>query len=155
VSGAGAPSRRRRVAGALGAGLLALAAWLGPSPAGAQGPIELEVLVSQISDRPGSIDPRGEKVHRELQGRFRYQSLAVLVQRRLRLALDEVGSVALPNGKALRVRPNDVGKSGVLLAVQVEGALDTDLRVRNGHLVVVGAGRYEDGTLVISLQPSF
>ena len=137
----------------LGAALLALA--LAAERAGAQESIELEVLVSHISDRPGSIDPRGEKVHRELQGRFRYESLAVLVQRHLRLALDEVGTVALPNGKALRVRPNDVGKSGVLLAVEVEGALDTDLRVRNRHLVVVGAGRYDDGTLVISLEPSF
>lgn len=139
----------------LGAALLALALALAAERAGAQEAIELEVLVSQISDRPGAIDPRGEKVHRELQGRFRYESLKVLVQRHLRLALDEVGSVALPNGKALRVRPNDVGKSGVLLAVSVEGALDTDLRVQSGHLVVVGAGRYEDGTLVISLEPSF
>ncbi len=141
--------RRPRVA------LLALCVGLAAAPAGAQGPIGLEVLVSHISDRPGPIDPRGARVHRELQGRFRYTSLQVLAQRSMSLALDEVGTVGLPNGKALRVRPNDVGASGVLLAVSVEGTLDTDLRVRNRHLVVVGAGRFEDGTLVISLEPTF
>ena len=29
------------------------------------------------------------------------------------------------------------------------------MRVRNGHLVVIGAERYEDGKLVIGLEPRF
>jgi hypothetical protein len=28
-----------------------------------------------------------------------------------------------------------------------------DLKVRKGHLVVIGAERYQDGKLVISLEP--
>ena len=58
----------------------------------------------------------------------------------------------LPSGKRLRVRPLQVGERGVLVAVAIEDTLQTDLRIRNGHLVVIGAEPYEEGKLVISLE---
>jgi hypothetical protein len=115
----------------------------------------MEVMVSHISDRPGEIDARASKLDRKLRQEFRYKSLRVLQSRRLSLELDEVGSLNLPNGKYLRVRPLQVSDRGVLTAVSVEGTLETDLRIRNGHLVVIGAGRHDDGKLVISLEPHF
>ena len=118
----------------------------------AQG-IELIVLVAHASAGPGGVDPRAERLADKLTKEFRYESLRVLQSRRLRLALDEVGSVRLPNGKLLRLRPLQVGEKSVLLAVGLEGTLQTDLRIRNGHLVVIGAERYQDGKLVIGLEP--
>ena len=115
--------------------------------------VDVELMVSQVSSAPGEIDPRGLKLHKTLQDQFRYGSLRVLQIRRLQLALNEVGSVVLPNGKSLRVRPLQVSADGVLMAVDVEGAARMDLKVRNGHLVVIGAERYQDGKLVISLEP--
>ena len=118
----------------------------------AQG-IELIVLVAHASAGPGGVDPRAERLADKLTKEFRYESLRVLQSRRLRLAPDEVGSVRLPNGKLLRLRPLQVGEKSVLLAVGLEGTLQTDLRIRNGHLVVIGAERYQDGKLVIGLEP--
>ena len=115
--------------------------------------IDVELMVSHVSNASGEIDPRGQKLHQKLQGEFRYESLRVLQIRGLRLALNEVGSVGLPNGKSVRVQPLQVSGSGVLLAVDVEGAARMDLKVRKGHLVVIGAERYQDGKLVISLEP--
>jgi hypothetical protein len=115
--------------------------------------IDVELMVSHVSGAEGEIDPRGQKLHRKLQDQFRYESLRVLQIRGLRLALNEVGSVGLPNGKSVRVRPLQLSGSGVLLAVDVEGAARMDLKVRKGHLVVIGAERYQDGKLVISLEP--
>ena len=66
--------------------------------------------------------------------------------------MDQVGSVGLPNGKQARVRPLNVDGDSALLAVEIEGAVQTDLRVRKGHWVVIGAERYRDGKLVISLR---
>ncbi len=117
--------------------------------------IDIELMVSHVSNAAGEIDPRGQKLHRKLQGQFRYESLRVLQLRGLRLALNEVGRVGLPNGKSVRVQPLQLSGSGVLLAVDVEGAARMDLKVRKGHLVVIGAERYEDGKLVISLEPSW
>jgi hypothetical protein len=115
--------------------------------------IDVELMVSHVSSAGGEIDPRGRKLHQKLQGEFRYESLQVLEIRGLRLALNEVGTVGLPNGKSVRVRPLQLSESGVLLAVDVEGAARMDLKVRKGHLVVIGAERYQDGKLVISLEP--
>jgi hypothetical protein len=134
---------------------LGLGLWLVAAVAGAEAEqrIDIELMVSHISDAAGGVDERGEELHAKLQREFRYQSLKVLESRSLRLALDEVGTVTLPNGKRARIRPLQLGEHGVLLAVDVEGSVQTDLRVRNGHLVVIGAERYRDGKLVISLEP--
>ena len=81
--------------------------------------------------------------------------LRVLEQRRLDLAVDEIGTMQLPTGRRLRVRPLDVGKQGVLVAVDVEGSMKTDLRVPNHKLVVIGGQPYEGGRLVITLEPEY
>ena len=134
--------------------VLALGLGVGAGAAKAQEQrIDVELMVSHVSSAPGEIDPRARKLHQKLQGEFRYESLRVLQIRGLQLALNEVGSVGLPNGKSVRVRPLQLSGSGVLLAVDVEGAARMDLKVRNGHLVVIGAERYQDGKLVISLEP--
>jgi len=136
--------------------VLALVLGVGTGAAKAQEQrIDVELMVSHVSSAAGEIDPRGRKLDQKLQGQFRYESLRVLQVRQLRLALNEVGRVELPNGKSVRVQPLQLSGGGVLLAVDVEGAARMDLKVRNGHLVVIGAERYEDGKLVISLEPSW
>ena len=131
------------------------ALWLGlAGVAGAQqGAIEIELMVAHISEAAGDIDSRGQRLHAKLKDQFRYESLRVLETRKLKLATDEVGSVTLPNGKHARVRPLQIDAGSALLAVEVEGVVKTDLRVKNGHLVVFGAERYQGGKLVVSLEP--
>jgi len=148
-------SRRLR-----GAGVLALAAAgfaLAVATAVADEPrrIDLEVLVAYISDEPGGVDEQAQELDRKLAGQFRYQTLRVLDQRRLALPLGAVESVPLPNGRLLNVRAFQLASRGVLLGVTVKGSLQTDLRVPNGHLVVIGAERYQAGQLVISLKPAW
>ncbi len=138
--------------------LLGAVALLAGSAANAQqwhARVGLELMVAQASPAEGPIDPRARKLDRHLRADFKYRSLRVLESRRLDLEIDEVGSLKLPNGRWVRVRPLDLGKSGVLMAVDVEGAVKSDLRIRNGHLVVIGAERYGDGKLIISLEPHF
>ncbi len=117
--------------------------------------VTVELTVSHLSKSPGSIDPKAAGIHARLRNEFRYESLRVLDRKRLDLALDEVGSVKLPTGRWVRVRPMHVGDRGVLLAVDVEGILQTDMRVANGHPVDIGAQSYQDGKLVVTLQPRY
>ena len=140
---------------ALAAAAVGLLLAAGPASAQTTTSIAIDVMVSHISNRPGDVDPEGRKLDRKLRDQFRYESLRVLENRRLSLKLDEVGTVRLPSGKRLRVRPLQVGERGVLVAVAIEDTLQTDLRIRNGHLVVIGAEPYEEGKLVISLEPHF
>lgn len=136
----------------LGVGML-----LAAEAASAQesGHIRIEVMISHISDRAGSVDQRALELHRKLQQEFSYQSLRVLQTLQLALVNDEVGSLRLPNGRHFRLRPMYHGDAGWLVAVQLEDGFDGDMRLRNHRLVVIGAQRFEDGRLVISLKPVF
>ncbi len=126
-----------------------------PGPGRRPGAIGFQMTVSHVSPSPGPIDPRGAELHRRLKNEIRYESLRVLEQRRLDLGVDEIGTMLLPSGRRLRVRPLDVGKQGVLVAVDVEGSMKTDLRVPNHKLVVIGGQPWEGGRLVITLEPEY
>jgi hypothetical protein len=130
---------------------------LGPALGLAQQPrsIDVDVMVSQISQEPGPVDPRARRLDAQLRGEFRYESLRVLQQQRLTLALNELGRLSLPNGSKLQLRPLSLSDRGVLMAVAVEGAVQSDMQIPNGHLVAIGAGQFEGGKLVISLEPHF
>ena len=119
--------------------------------AAAEEQFEVEVMVSQIGEGTGGVDPAGAALHAKLQKQFRYESLKVLETRTLRLGLDQVGTLPLPNGKPLRIRPLQLTDRGLLLAAHV-GDIQTDLKLTQGHLVVIDAGRHGDGRLVVSFE---
>jgi len=145
---------RRRVA--IAAVMAVLAFWVsGVATAESSGPVKLEVMVSHISQEPGPIDPRAERLDAKLHGDFRYESLRVLSQKKLNLALNELATVSLPDGNELQIRLLSISDRGVLVAVAIEDSVQSDLQIPNGHIVAIGAGRHEGGKLVISLEPSF
>jgi len=140
----------------VGIAALAALAWLVPAAQAQEGgQIRVDVMVCQISQAPGAIDPRASRLDAKLRNEFRYESLRVVEQRRLSLALNQLASVALPNGHQLQLRPLSLSDRGVLMAVTVEGSVQSDMQIPNGHLVAIGAGRLDDGKLVISLEPHF
>lgn len=149
------PSRRALgltivLAMALAVGLAA-PAWSDDAPK----QINLKLVVTYASPKPGPIDPDVRDLHERLSREFRYESLRVLQQKDLRLGMQEVGSVKLPTGKTIQVRPMHVGADGVLLSVSIEGAVNGDYRVRNHHQVHFGVERYQDGKLIVSLEPNY
>ena len=117
--------------------------------------IGLSLTLSHASQRPGPIDPAAAEIHRQLHREFRYESLQVLEQRHLILRMQEIGGIDLPTGKRVELRPLSLTPSGVLIAVEIEGSLQTDLRVPNRKQVVIGVERYQDGKLILTLQPDY
>jgi hypothetical protein len=136
---------------------VALALLLAAQAAWAKGErrFAVKVTVAEISDSPGQIDPRAQRLDQSLRGRFKYQSLRVLAERRLKLALDEVGSVELPSGRMFRVRPLNLGERGLLMAVGWEGEVMMDMRAPSNHLLVIGGPAHRDGQLVVSIEPHY
>jgi len=117
--------------------------------------VTVEMMVSYVSDDDGGIDPRGRKIHDKLRSEgFGFKSLEVLSSQRVRLAVDEVATIALPDGRKARVRPLSLS-DGLLLAVDIEGGVQVDARARSGHLLVFSAGRYREGRLVVSVEATF
>jgi hypothetical protein len=151
-----------RVAGALCATLALLALAVGSASADpqkdkgkkAKGPVQMRMMVTRLSNDGRGVDPSAKELEQKLHSQgFRYDSAQVLQKRRLKLGVDEVGTIDLPNGRKARVQPLHRGEDGVLMAVDVEGASKADVRARPNHTVIFSAGPYEDGKLILSLEP--
>lgn len=138
--------------------LVTLAAvFLAASAAQAQSPqrIGLLLTVSHATQRPGPVDPEAVEIHKRLQEEFLFQSLRVIERRHIDLRLQEVGGMVLPTGKRVSLRPMSLSTTGVLIAVEIPGTLETDVRVPNHQHVVIGLDRYQDGKLILTLQPDY
>jgi hypothetical protein len=130
---------------------------LAASPAWSQSErrFSVKVTVAEISNAEGKIDKRAERLDLKLREKFKYNSLKVIEERRLKLGIDEVGSVKLPNGRMFRVRPLDLGDRGLLMAVGWEGEVMMDMRAPNNHLLVIGGPAHDGGQLVVSIEPQY
>jgi hypothetical protein len=115
--------------------------------------VGLDLTVSHASPHPGPVDPAAAQLHERLKHEFRYESLRVIERRRLDLRTGEIGGLDLPSGKRVRVRPLHMGAGGVLLAVDIENTLHSDMRVPDRQPVVIGVDRYDDGKLILTLEP--
>lgn len=149
------------------AGVALLAITAGPGgaqqsskPAQAPKPTQVHVLVvvhhvSKHPAPPGPVDPAAVKLEHRLSQDFNYKSARVMQTERMALALNQTGSMTLPTGRVLKVKPRKLGKRGLLMWVEIEGTLRTNLRVPNHHQVVIGAQNYQDGKLVVTLEPEY
>src|SRR5262245_48943665 len=135
------------------------AALLAVNAVGAQTPgsdlVPVNVMVVHTSDAQGGVDPRARELDEKLKKQLRYNSMRVIQQERVDLEMNRVGTVELPDGRKVRMRPMHKGAKGVLMAVDVQGAVKLDARARNHHKVVIGAGEYEDGNLAVSIEPDY
>jgi hypothetical protein len=117
--------------------------------------VPVNVIVVHTSESEGGVDPRARELDAKLKTQLRYKSMRVLQEERVDLHVDQVGTVRLPDGRAIRMRPMHKSDKGVLMAVDVEGAVKLDARAPNHHKVVIGAGEYEDGNLAVSIEPDY
>jgi hypothetical protein len=118
--------------------------------------VRATLMVTHLSNREGGVDPRARKLDERLRRQnIRYPSARVLDVRNTVLEIDRVETIALPDGRSAHLQPIHVGDEGVLLAVDVEDAVKMDVRVRDGRMVVIDGGRFEDGKLVISIEPVY
>jgi len=126
-----------------------------PAPAPKPTQVHVMVVVNHVSQHPGPVDPAAAKLERRLRPDFKYKSVRVIQTEQMSLALNQTGSLTLPTGRLLKVKPRKLGQRGLLMTVEIEGTLRTSLRVPNHHQVVIGAQNYQDGKLVVTLEPDY
>ena len=145
---------RAGIAGVVLAGLVPLSP-VRTAIAQASDHVPVNVIVVHTSNRKGEVDPRAQELDEKLKKQLRYKSMRVLQEERVDLQMNQVGTVHLPDGRKVRMRPLHKGTKGVLMAVDVQGAVKLDARTQNHHKVVIGAGEYEDGNLAVSIEPDY
>lgn len=118
----------------------------------AEATFELEVIVASLTSEHDKIDRGAKRLHKELKDQFRYEGIRVLETRELKLSVDDIFDMKLPTRRRLRIRPLVIEKKGALVSVEISGLVQSDLRIKEGQLIIIGAEKYLDGKLVIALR---
>ena len=113
---------------------------------------ELEVIIASLTNETNKIDKAAKRLHKELRNQFRYEGIRVLETVDLRVSGDDVWDLKLPSRRRLRMRPLVVEKDSALISVEVSGLVQSDLKIKRGQLVIIGAERFRDGKLVIAIE---
>ena len=113
---------------------------------------ELEVVVARLTAEHDKVDKRAARLHAVLKSQFRYEGIRVLETRQVSLVVDDVWDLNLPTRRRLRIRPLVVEATSALISVEISGLVQSDLRIKEGQLVIIGAEKYRDGKLIIALQ---
>jgi hypothetical protein len=137
-------------------GALALAVgWLFAGLASAEEPVKIpvKVLVTHVSNEGTGVEPEARGLHGHLErNQFSFNSVKVIHKKRVVLGLDEVHAIPLPNGRKARIQPISQRENSVLMAVDVEGSVRVDARVRRHKPFIIRAGKHNGGNLVLSLE---
>lgn len=132
------------------AALLLALAWVLPGTAEAAD-VQVTLTVSHASSQKGPMEQPNL-----LPPGFNFQSHRVLQSETLNLGLNEQASHRLPNGKRVRLRPTQKQGNQLSMAVEVEGATKSDLRMRNGKRVTIRHPEpYQGGNLLVHLEARF
>lgn len=141
--------RSSKLAG-LCAVLVLAAGLLWAVPAAAQN-VSIQVIVSHASQEKGPMEQPNL-----LPPGFDFQSHKILQRKTFNLALGQEGQLELPNGKAVKLRPESIQGNQLMMFVEVEGATKSELRMRNGKRVTIRhPQRYENGNLLVHLEATF
>ncbi|MFP8870334.1 MAG: hypothetical protein VCB43_02200, partial [Myxococcota bacterium] len=82
------------------------------------------------------------------------EGIRVLDSVKVTLSGDEVWNLKLPSRRRLRIRPLVVEAESALISVEISGLVQSDLKIKSGQLVIIGAERFHEGKLVIAIDAS-
>lgn len=115
---------------------------------------KFELIVANLTNSYSKIDKGARRLDKELKSQFRYEGIRVLETVDVKLSGDEIWDLKLPSRRRLRIRPLVIEQGSALISVEISGLVQSDLRVRRGQLVIIGAERFGDGKLVIAIDAS-
>lgn len=120
--------------------------------------VGLDVTLVQVSSGGGGapgVDPRAQRFDAILGKQLRYDRMRVVKKLHRDVRINEIWRISLPTGRRFQLRPLNLNSSGVLLAVDMDDSAQGDFRVPRGRPVVFGGSPYEDGSLVIIVEPDY
>jgi hypothetical protein len=117
--------------------------------------VPLRVKVTHLSDSEADgVDPKARKLVNALRDQhISYSSAKVVREITVDLAPGDVKTVKIGNGRKAHLQLMQADEDGALVAVDVEGGVKVDAKVRRGRRpLVLDAGKVGDGKRVISIE---
>ncbi len=126
---------------------------------------EMKIVVKTILAKHGQkyVDPRINKLVRELQTIFGYSSYKLESANMLKLGFSKQGTVKLPGNRLLRIVPIKVVEKRLELKLMIFKVMNkkqklifqTVTRLRNNSSVTVGGPKHAGGVLLFNIFSSF
>lgn len=135
------------------AALLVVALCAGPALADDE-KIRIGVTVTHVSDADDGVDPKARPLLDALEdNKIRYKSATVVREVDFDLAPGDGGSVEIDGARKAHLQLMQVDARGALVAVDVDGGVKVDAKVRRGGRgFVVDAGKVGDGRRLLEIE---
>jgi hypothetical protein len=116
--------------------------------------VPLRVKVTHLSDSKDGVDPKARKLVNALKDQhISYPSAKVVREITVELAPGDVKTVKIGNGRKAHLQLMQADEDAALVAVDVEGGVKVDAKVRRGRRpLVLDAGKVGDGKRVLSIE---
>jgi hypothetical protein len=143
--------------GRVALGLLAVAICLAAPRAAAQVAVEVQIIAA--SNKPGPGPSAIPHLERDLQKAMKYSNYRLVEKRTLTVAYAQTSSLTLPNKGVFKLTPLALDPATKMLRMRVQNTLphynlDTEYSIKTGGTILVDAGPFEGGMLLIALTPS-
>jgi hypothetical protein len=138
-------------------GILGVAICLAAPQAAAQVTVEVQIIAA--SNKPGPGPSAIPHLERDLQKAMKYSSYRLIERRDLAVAYAQTSSLTLPNKAIFKLTPLALDPVTKMLRMRVQNALphynlDTEYSIKTGGTILVDAGPFEGGMILIALTPS-
>jgi hypothetical protein len=143
--------------GRVALGLLGVVLCLSAAPALAQVTVEVQIIAA--SNKPGPGPSAIPHLERDLQKAMKYSSYRLVERRMLNVAYAQTSSLTLPNKGLFKLTPLALDAATKMLRMRVQNTLphynlDTEYSIKAGGTILVDAGPFEGGMILIALTPS-
>jgi hypothetical protein len=121
--------------------------------------VSVEVQFIAASNTPGPGPSAIPHLQRDLQKAMKYSNYRLVERRVLSLAYTQSSSLTLPNKAVFQLTPLAFDPTTKMLRMRVQNALahydlDTEYSIKNGGTILVVAGPFQGGMMVVALTPS-
>jgi hypothetical protein len=143
--------------GRVALGLLGVVMCLSAASARAQVTVEVQIIAA--SNQPGPGPSAIPHLERDLQKAMKYSSYRLVERRMLNVAYAQTSSLTLPNKGLFKLTPLALDPATKMLRMRVQNVLphynlDTEYSIKAGGTILVDAGPFEGGMILIALTPS-
>jgi hypothetical protein len=116
--------------------------------------VSLRVKVTHLSDGDGGVDPKAAALVDALKGQhISYSSAKVVREVSFDLAPGDAKTVKVGAGRKAHLQLMQADKNGALVAVDIDGGVKVDAKVRRGKRpLVLDAGKVGDGKRVLTIE---
>ena len=112
----------------------------------------LKVQIVYAAKGENKVDPRLKPLQKRLQQLFDFTQYHLENEQSLTLKIGQKGTLILPDDKPLSLIPVEKQSEMWKISLSIPKRIQTDLLIRDGHMVILGGSRYKEGVMILVIE---